>query len=63
MFYENTEHEPSISLFQITAETAYDMVSPAGPSVRRRLNRKGKRKRIHPPQVSLTLQIELIFDD
>jgi autophagy-related protein 2 len=48
---------------KITAETAYDMVSPAGPSVRRRLNRKGKRKRIHPPQVSLTLQIELIFDD
>jgi autophagy-related protein 2 len=35
---------------QITAETAYDMVSP-GPSVRRRINRKGKRKRIHPPQV------------
>jgi autophagy-related protein 2 len=25
------------------------MVSP-GPSVRRRINRKGKRKRIHPPQ-------------
>lgn len=25
------------------------MVSP-GPSVRRRVNRKGKRKRIHPPQ-------------
>jgi hypothetical protein len=37
-------------LLQITAETAYDMVSP-GPSVRRRINRKGKRKRIHPPQV------------
>ena len=38
---------------QITAETAYDMVSP-GPSVRRRVNRKGKRKRIHPPQVIFT---------
>lgn len=37
-------------ILQITAETAYDMVSP-GPSVRRRINRKGKRKRIHPPQV------------
>lgn len=37
-------------ILQITAETAYDMVSP-GPSVRRiRGNRKGKRKRINPPQ-------------
>jgi hypothetical protein len=35
---------------QITAETAYDLMSP-GPSVRRgRVTRKGKRKRIHPPQ-------------
>lgn len=35
---------------QITAETAYDMVSP-GPSVRRiRGNRRGKRKRLNPPQ-------------
>lgn len=40
----------SSCVLQITAETAYDMVSP-GPSVRRRINRKGKRKRIHPPQV------------
>ncbi|CRL03003.1 CLUMA_CG016444, isoform A [Clunio marinus] len=39
-----------IYLLQITAETAFDMVSPVGPSVRRRVNRKGKRKRIHPPQ-------------
>ncbi|XP_055588438.1 autophagy-related protein 2 homolog A [Uranotaenia lowii] len=39
-----------IHLLQITAETAYDMVSP-GPSVRRgRGNKKGKRKRLHPPQ-------------
>ncbi|KAL7049279.1 hypothetical protein ACKWTF_003650 [Chironomus riparius] len=38
-----------IYLLQITAETAYDMVSP-GPSVRRRIMRKGKRKRINPPQ-------------
>lgn len=38
------------SIPQITAETAYDMVSP-GPSVRRgRGNKKGKRKRLHPPQ-------------
>uniref|UniRef100_A0A4Y0BLL3 Autophagy-related protein 2 n=1 Tax=Anopheles funestus TaxID=62324 RepID=A0A4Y0BLL3_ANOFN len=39
-----------IHLLQITAETAYDMISP-GPSIRRgRGNRKGKRKRLHPPQ-------------
>lgn len=39
-----------IHLLQITAETAYDMVSP-GPSVRRgRGTKKGKRKRLHPPQ-------------
>ncbi|XP_058467736.1 autophagy-related protein 2 homolog A [Malaya genurostris] len=39
-----------IHLLQVTAETAYDMVSP-GPSVRRgRGNKKGKRKRLHPPQ-------------
>lgn len=39
-----------IQLLQFTAETAYDMVSP-GPSVRSiRLNRRGKRKRIHRPQ-------------
>ncbi|XP_052865344.1 autophagy-related protein 2 homolog A [Anopheles cruzii] len=38
-----------IHLLQITAETAYDMISP-GPSIRRgRGNRKGKRKRLHPP--------------
>uniref|UniRef100_A0A182K4W6 Autophagy-related protein 2 n=1 Tax=Anopheles christyi TaxID=43041 RepID=A0A182K4W6_9DIPT len=39
-----------IHLLQITAETAYDMISP-GPTIRRgRGNRKGKRKRLHPPQ-------------
>lgn len=39
-----------IHLLQITAETAYDIVAP-GPSVRHlRGNRKGKRKRMHPPQ-------------
>uniref|UniRef100_A0A7G3AGM6 Autophagy-related protein 2 n=1 Tax=Lutzomyia longipalpis TaxID=7200 RepID=A0A7G3AGM6_LUTLO len=39
-----------IHLLQITAETAYDMVSP-GPSVRRvRGYKKGKRKRVQPPQ-------------
>ncbi|XP_055377404.1 autophagy-related protein 2 homolog B isoform X2 [Condylostylus longicornis] len=39
-----------IHLLQITAETAFDLVSP-GPSVRRgRHNRKGKRKRPHRPQ-------------
>ncbi|XP_055617380.1 autophagy-related protein 2 homolog B [Toxorhynchites rutilus septentrionalis] len=39
-----------IHLLQLTAETAYDMVSP-GPSVRRgRGIKKGKRKRLHPPQ-------------
>ncbi|GAB0095176.1 Autophagy-related protein 2 [Sergentomyia squamirostris] len=39
-----------IHLLQITAETAYDMVSP-GPTVRRvRGYRKGKRKRMQPPQ-------------
>ncbi|XP_037027616.1 autophagy-related protein 2 homolog B [Bradysia coprophila] len=37
-----------IQLLQITAETAYDMVSP-GPSVRR-LRAKRNRKRLHPPQ-------------
>lgn len=37
-------------IIKITAETAYDMVSP-GPSVRRiRGNRRGKRKRLQPPQ-------------
>lgn len=37
-------------ILQITAETAYDMVSP-GPTVRRvRGYRKGKRKRVQPPQ-------------
>lgn len=45
---------------QITAETAYDMVSP-GPSVRRRVNRKGKRKRIHPPQVISSLLLRTNF--
>lgn len=34
---------------QITAETAYDMLSPGPPVRRPRGNRKGKRKRVHPP--------------
>ncbi|XP_059616173.1 autophagy-related protein 2 homolog B-like [Phlebotomus argentipes] len=39
-----------IHLLQITAETAYDMVSP-GPTVRRvRGYKKSKRKRVQPPQ-------------
>ncbi|CAO1344881.1 unnamed protein product [Diamesa serratosioi] len=38
-----------IYLMQITAETAYDMVSP-GPSVKLHFTKKGKRKRINPPQ-------------
>ncbi|CAG9820878.1 unnamed protein product [Phaedon cochleariae] len=38
-----------IYLIQITAETAYDMLSP-GPSVRRIAKSKGKRKRYHQPQ-------------
>ncbi|KAG5882217.1 hypothetical protein JTB14_024728 [Gonioctena quinquepunctata] len=38
-----------IQLIQITAETAYDMLSP-GPSVRRIAKSKGKRKRYHQPQ-------------
>lgn len=39
---------PLLPTPQITAETAYDMVSP-GPSVRR-LRGKRNRKRLHPPQ-------------
>ncbi|KAB0799030.1 hypothetical protein PPYR_06910 [Photinus pyralis] len=38
-----------IHLIQITAETAYDMVSP-GPSVRRRTKSKGRKKRYAQPQ-------------
>lgn len=38
-----------IHLIQITAETAYDMMSP-GPSVRRRTRSKGKKKRYSQPQ-------------
>ncbi|CAG9863843.1 unnamed protein product [Phyllotreta striolata] len=38
-----------IHLIQITAETAYDMLSP-GPSVRMLARAKGKRKRYHQPQ-------------
>lgn len=38
-----------IHLIQITAETAYDMLSP-GPSVRMIAKSKGKRKRYHQPQ-------------
>ncbi|XP_056630005.1 autophagy-related protein 2 homolog A [Diorhabda sublineata] len=38
-----------IHLIQITAETAYDMLSP-GPSVRMVAKSKGKRKRYHQPQ-------------
>lgn len=36
-------------MFQVTAETAYDMLSP-GPSVRRKIKAKGRRKRYHQPQ-------------
>ncbi|XP_065094861.1 autophagy-related protein 2 homolog A-like [Ochlerotatus camptorhynchus] len=54
-----------IHLLQITAETAYDMVSP-GPSVRRgRGNKKGKRKRLHPPQdirEGMTNAIQIVRD-
>ncbi|CAG9834337.1 unnamed protein product [Diabrotica balteata] len=38
-----------IHLIQITAETAYDMLSP-GPSVRILAKSKGKRRRYHQPQ-------------
>lgn len=38
-----------IHLIQVTAETAYDMLSP-GPSVRRKGKAKGRRKRYHQPQ-------------
>lgn len=38
-----------IHLIQVTAETAYDMLSP-GPSVRRKIKAKGRRKRYHQPQ-------------
>ncbi|KAK5648479.1 hypothetical protein RI129_003371 [Pyrocoelia pectoralis] len=38
-----------IHLIQITAETAYDMVSP-GPSVRRRTKSRGRKKRYTQPQ-------------
>ncbi|KAK4884514.1 hypothetical protein RN001_000785 [Aquatica leii] len=38
-----------IHLIQITAETAYDMVSP-GPSVRRKAKSKGRKKRYAQPQ-------------
>lgn len=37
------------TLLQITAETAYDMMSP-GPSVRRRPKTKGSKKRYAQPQ-------------
>lgn len=36
-------------MFKITAETAYDMLSP-GPSVRRQIKGKGKKKRYSQPQ-------------
>lgn len=35
--------------FQITAETAYDMVSP-GPSVKKRAKIKGRKRRYTQPQ-------------
>ncbi|KAJ8963256.1 hypothetical protein NQ318_018723 [Aromia moschata] len=38
-----------IHLIQVTAETAYDMLSP-GPSVRRVTRNRGRRKRYHQPQ-------------
>ncbi|KAF5280262.1 hypothetical protein FQR65_LT03070 [Abscondita terminalis] len=38
-----------IHLIQVTAETAYDMVSP-GPSVRRKTKTKGRKKRYCQPQ-------------